>query len=276
MKQFLKCSHCGHLNEMTSEYMVFCSSCGKKMENNFTEWQRRNPGNSFEDYKQKACMSENQIPPEIPQKKKNSLKSRSLKEKILIVVITALSAAAGGWLADTAIHAIRNNRTTHADILEQPWVKKTYEDYGLTLETPGALSKMQLPPEQRDALKELTISMDMYESADDNTVKVTLNMSKYKPEIEFNLQGGALGTINSLKNQPNITQFVYDEQSYQLDTIPGYIQKGSFLLNGVKAVFTSIGLFKEDTYYQMIILTKANDEIAKTAAERIINSIEIK
>lgn len=255
--------------------MVFCSSCGKKMENNFTEWQRRNPGNSFEDYKQKAGISENQIPPEIPQKKKNRLKSRSLKEKILIVVITTLSAAAGGWLADTAIQAIRNSRTTGANILEQPWVKETYGNYGLTIETPWELTKMQQPTEQIEVLKELVESMDMYESADDKPFKVLLNMSKYKPEIEFDIQGAALGTINGLKNQPSITNFVYNEQPYQLDSIPGFIQKGSSYMEGEKIEFTSIGLLKEDIYYQLIILIKSKDEMAKKAAGRIIESIEI-
>lgn len=255
--------------------MVFCSSCGKKMENNFTEWQRRNPGNSFEDYKQKAGISENQIPPEIPQKKKNRLKSRSLKEKILIVVITTLSVAAGGWLADTAIQAIRNSRTTDANILEQPWVKETYGNYGLTIETPWELTKMQQPTEQIEVLKELVESMDMYESADDKPFKVLLNMSKYKPEIEFDIQGAALGTINGLKNQPSITNFVYNEQPYQLDSIPGFIQKGSSYMEGEKIEFTSIGLLKEDIYYQLIILIKSKDEMAKKAAGRIIESIEI-
>ena len=255
--------------------MVFCPSCGKKMENNFTEWQRRNPGSSFEDYKQKAGISENQIPPEVPQKKKNRLKSRSLKEKIVIVVITTLSAAAGGWLADTAIRAIRNNHTTDANILEQSWVKKAYGDYGLTIETPWELSKMQQPIEGSDALQEVIESMDMYESADDKSFKVLLNISKYKPGVEFNMEGAALGTVNGLKNQPNITNFVYDEQPYQLDTIPGFIQKGSFHIQGEKLEFTSIGLSKEDTYYQLIISTVLNDKTAKKAAERIINSIEI-
>jgi hypothetical protein len=82
--------------------------------------------------------------------------------------------------------------------------------------------------------------------------------------------------VNSLKSQASITNFVYNEQPYQLDTIPGYIQKGSFQVERDKLEFTSIGLCKENIYYQMVITTKANDEIAKKAAERIIDSIEIK
>lgn len=256
--------------------MVLCSSCGKKMGNNFTEWQRQNPGSNFEDYKQKACITENQIPPEIPQKKKNTLRSRSLKEKIVIVVITTLSALVGGWLGNTTMQAIRNSQTTNANVLDDQWIKETYRNYGLTVEVPWKLNKMQQPAEQLDVLKELVESMNMYESSDDKRFKILLSMFKYKPEIEFNLQGAALGMVNSLKSQASITNFVYNEQPYQLDTIPGYIQKGSFQVERDKLEFTSIGLCKENIYYQMVITTKANDEIAKKAAERIIDSIEIK
>ena len=68
------------MNEMKSEYVVFCTSCGQKLENNFTNWQRRNPGGTFDEYKQDACFAENQLPPKLPAKK-----NRPLKQKILIV-----------------------------------------------------------------------------------------------------------------------------------------------------------------------------------------------
>ncbi len=58
---YLKCENCGHLNELKTEYLTFCTSCKKKMTNNFTEWKKRNPGKSFEDYKQLMCISEDKI-----------------------------------------------------------------------------------------------------------------------------------------------------------------------------------------------------------------------
>ena len=117
--------------------------------------------------------------------------------------------------------------------------------------------------------------MDIYENADDASFKIILNISQYSPDIEFNIQAAAEGTMNGIKNQPGVTHFVYDEQPYQLDSIPGFIQKGTFRTPGEKLEFTSIGLSKEDTYYQLIISTISNDDTAKKATERIINSIEI-
>ncbi|MDD4776845.1 MAG: hypothetical protein PHV53_01020 [Fermentimonas sp.] len=275
MKTFLKCTNCGNLNEIKSEYMVLCTFCGKRMNNNFTEWKKNHPGNSFEEYKQIIGIGENQLPPEVPKKKKNSLKSRSIKEKILIVVITAISAALGGWLADVAISSIRNNKKTSENILNQEWIKKEYGNYTLKIETPFELVRLKQSPEELSQLKELVEEIEMYESSDDNSIKIFLNITNYKPETALNLQGAANGTISGLKNQPSVSDFIYDEQAYERNSIPGFIQKGSFKIQGQEVAFTSIGLLNENIYYQLIISTSPNDDVAKKAADRIMNSVEI-
>ena len=58
---YIKCSQCGHLNEVKSEYQVFCSGCNKKLDNNFADWKKRNPGKSFDDYQQLVCVSDEEI-----------------------------------------------------------------------------------------------------------------------------------------------------------------------------------------------------------------------
>ena len=55
---FLKCSKCGHFNEVKTEYMVFCSNCHKKLDNNYSDWFKQNPDKSFDTYKQLICSTE--------------------------------------------------------------------------------------------------------------------------------------------------------------------------------------------------------------------------
>ena len=55
MMYYLKCSNCGHLNELKTEYLTFCQNCNKVLRNNFTDWKKDNPNKSFEDYKQLMC-----------------------------------------------------------------------------------------------------------------------------------------------------------------------------------------------------------------------------
>lgn len=274
MKHYLKCNNCGNLNEIKSEYMVLCTSCGKKMENNFTEWQRRNPGKNFEDYRLSVGMAENQLPPEIP-KKKNTLKSRPLKEKIFIVIFTVIAASIGSIIGQKAMEAYQNrNKKTKTETSNQQWIKKTYGINGITIETPWELSKMPTQS-QMSQLSDFAEYFEMYENSDKESVKVVLTSTKYKPEIIINMQGAADGTINGLKNQKSVSDFIYDEKPYSLDSIPGYIQTGKFKLKGEPVEFTIFGFNKGQYFKQIVISTKQNDANAKETAERIMNSIEL-
>ncbi len=84
---FLKCNHCGHLNEVKIETLIFCSQCNKKIDNNFPNWRIRNPEKTFDDFKQLICISEDEV-------KKSSMKAKSrmpkgLKYWIPVVIVFA-------------------------------------------------------------------------------------------------------------------------------------------------------------------------------------------
>lgn len=58
---FLKCSKCGHFNEVKTDYLIFCSNCNKKLDNNYTDWQLYNPEKTSEDFKRLICISEEEL-----------------------------------------------------------------------------------------------------------------------------------------------------------------------------------------------------------------------
>ncbi|CAK7026394.1 MAG: hypothetical protein PETM_01080 [Petrimonas sp.] len=104
------------------------------------------------------------MPPAIPIKKGKILKSRSLKEKILIVVITTIFAAVGSWLGSAAVTALKNNKKTDEKVLSEQWVKKTYGTYQLTLETPWEL-KSSTPPPLPENIKRMLEKMETFETS---------------------------------------------------------------------------------------------------------------
>lgn len=55
---YLKCNNCGHYNEVKTEYLVFCSNCNKKLDNNYSDWTKRNSDKTFDDFKQQFCTTE--------------------------------------------------------------------------------------------------------------------------------------------------------------------------------------------------------------------------
>ena len=275
MTHYLQCNNCGHRNEMKSEYVVFCTSCGEKLDNNFTQWQRRNPGGTFEDFKRNACFTEEQLPPKLPIRKRRTLKSRSLKEKILIVSITTIFAAVGSWLGSTAVTALRNSKKTDEKVFTEQWVKKTYGSYGLTIETPWELQPSQSPPLQQNT-ENVIEKLEMFEVDKSKVLSISVVTTKYKPEIgEVNLAMGASGTINGMKNSSGISDLVYDQQEYSVNAIPGFIQRGTYQLQGVEIEFISIIVGKNLNGWQILVMNRKNDEITRKAAERIIQSIQI-
>ena len=85
---YLKCEQCGHINVLKTEYLTFCSNCNKKLDNSFSEWQKRNQGKSFDDYKQLVCISETEIQRQIEEARPK--KSKSAKYWIGFIVLFAL------------------------------------------------------------------------------------------------------------------------------------------------------------------------------------------
>lgn len=89
---FLRCNSCGHLNEVKTEYLIFCSKCKKKIENNYSNWIKRNPGKSFEDYKKMVCTTQIN---EIQKSNSKSKKIKGLKYWIGFAIAFAIFYAIG-------------------------------------------------------------------------------------------------------------------------------------------------------------------------------------
>lgn len=85
---YLKCEHCGHLNEIKSEYLVFCAGCSKKIESNYTSWSRKNEGKTLQDFKKLVCLSDEQA---VLLEKEEKKKKIPLGIKILVGYLAALA-----------------------------------------------------------------------------------------------------------------------------------------------------------------------------------------
>lgn len=55
---YLRCTRCGHYNELKTEYLTFCKNCNKVLENNYPDWLRKNPGKTFEEYRQAYAVTD--------------------------------------------------------------------------------------------------------------------------------------------------------------------------------------------------------------------------
>ena len=134
---YLKCNNCGHLNEVKSEYQIFCTECNKKLENNYTDWLKRNQEGTFEDFKKLICVSEKDIRQSTAEPKP---KPRKLKYWIGFAVTFAIFYAIAQFGGEAIIKFFKSEKTAN-EVLDQKWIKETYGDFGLTVETPIKLIK---------------------------------------------------------------------------------------------------------------------------------------
>jgi len=270
MMYYLKCDNCGHLNEVKGEYLTFCTNCKKKLKNNFQEWRKRNYDKTFNDFKQFICLSETDTK-NISTKSKS--KPKGLKYWIGFVVTFTIFTAIGKLGGEEITKFFKSEKTSEK-VLTQEWIKDTYGSFGLTVETPVRMTKGDLPIP--DNVKEVIDVMDVYNYNSNKGFKVLINSIKYNPDIgEINLEDAASGSINEMKMQKGLTDFNYTEDKIFKNEIPGFIQKGTFNLNGIDGEFINMAFSRDIVLWQVMVIYQTNDEVGKIAAKRLIESVEI-
>ncbi|HXB11625.1 MAG TPA: hypothetical protein VNZ45_06545 [Bacteroidia bacterium] len=271
---YVKCTNCGYSNELKSENLSFCSGCNKALDNSFSEWKKTNPGATFDEFKKQVC-----IPAEFPENtnpKKAKGKSRAFTYSI-VTLVTGVFAFIGAYsIGEQGTKSIMNwfrSEKTADDVLTKKWVKDTYGSFGLTVETPEKMTKgdLTLP----DNIKEKLVEMDIYNYESAKGFKVMINSTRIKDGISSSLQGGANGAVNQVKSAPGVTDFNYTEGQANKDSIPGIVQKGTYKQQGMGIEFIDALYAKGQNMWQVMVLYQDNDEIGRTAANRVISSIAI-
>ena len=276
---YLKCTYCGHLNEVKGEYLIFCSHCNKKLNNNFSDWRKRNPERSFDDFKQLICISDETILQENTKVKPSiSKSSKSTKYWIGFTFAFALAIlifyAIEKYGTETIVKFFRSEKTSE-EALNKKWTKQTYGGYGLTVETPAPLNRGELAIP--DNVKQFVDKMDTYNYLSEKGFKIMINSIKYNQVVgTVNLQSAADGSANEAKMQKGVTDFTYNEDYVYLEDIPGFIQKGTFKTLGIEYEFINAGYAKGLNLWQVWVGYQADDETGRIAADRVIKSIEIK
>lgn len=267
---YIKCNQCGHLNEFQNDYLTFCSSCSKKLDNNYTAWQKSNPAKKKEDYIQLYCISDE----EIQEKALNKPKKKSkLAYLIGMVIVVSISSALASLGVSKLIENYKLNQKIEK-VSEGDWSMKSYGTLGLSAETPFDFSKTEMPfPEE---LKSIIDLAESYTYTTQGDLYILINSVKYSDEIvEFSLDGAASGSINEMKIQEGVSDFNYEQDDFELNNIPGFRQTGTFLKDKTEASFINMGFSKGKIFYQMVLIYPQSNKNAKSIAERIGSSIKL-
>jgi hypothetical protein len=268
---YLKCNNCGELSEVKTEYMVFCSFCGKKLENNFSSWLLKNPEKTFEEFKQLICVSDIDIMNN--QASAKPAKKRGAKYWIAIIIGFAIFYVIGHFGSQLIIDYFRTEKT-EKQVLEMEWIRETYGKDGLSVKTPVKLTKGELPIP--DNLKPILEYIDSYNSMTSKGFKIIINSAKYVAEAgPTNLQGSINGSVMEMKMLPGVTEFSYSEEPNNFGDIQGIKLTGTYKESGIEIEFMIATFASGSILWQVIVGNQADDEIGRQAKKRVIESIEI-
>lgn len=178
---FLKCSKCGHFNEMKSEYLVFCTKCNKKLDNNYSDWIIRNSDKTFEDFKNQVCTTNVEEPVKTNTKKN---KVKGLKYWIGFTVAFAIFYAVGTFAGEAII-----------GVFKKPTLEKNL------VEAANIINKncpMMIDSETRlDNAIALPNNIFQYNYTLINMVKESINIEEMRQYLEPNI-------VNFVKTQPDM------------------------------------------------------------------------
>ncbi len=278
---YLKCNNCGHLNELRSENLFFCIGCNKPLTNSFSEWKKANPAGTFEEYKNKVCIIDEQ--PKVAQPKRSSRRNTIVMFSVILVVAGGLlftgfyfiEKYAGDINPNSLINWFKSEKTSK-DVLTQKWMVSTYDNPGITLSTPEKLTQMNLNAVIPQQIKSMIERMDTYGNEDSKGVKVVINFTKFNDNVpDLNLRNGVDGSINAIRNT-GATDFNYKEQEVTQDEIPGIKQDGTYIKDGVEVKYYLAMYVQKPYSWQVVIICQKDDEVGIAVGKRVFESISFK
>jgi flagellar basal body-associated protein FliL len=166
------------------------------------------------------------------------------------------------------------------ELVEGKWVSSEYGISKVYIETPKVLTRIdsttQFPKKVIALLKDASVFT--YGSLQSNFC-IALVTAKPKQEIEYDLQKGLEGTIDSFGGQNVVLKQEEFQTKMGVSGLKGFgtmVFLDPVLKSSVKLYYEII-LFKEDGgYQQVMIFHEEGDKYAEQISERVINSVEFK
>jgi hypothetical protein len=269
---YLTCGNCGFENEVTSEYLVFCGNCNKKMAGNFPSWRSENPGKNLEDYKNEVCHTK-PVSVTNQQDKTQQLASpkRFFRNLILGVIVIAVVSLAGFFLINHLFFQTLEKYT------KSEWSVQTCGDLGLRLNSPVGLKQDELVENNLPReLKNILVSIESYVYEERNKkLYIMANSFQYRPDVTASLNGAVEGSIRETRGRAGVSGFTYEITNISYYDLPGRLitgrwKEGKIVVGFQQAIYTQ-GSFM----WQIMVGFDYQDPFGQEIATRIISSIMI-
>lgn len=283
---YIKCSHCGKLVEIKSQYMVFCPACNKKMNNSYAEWSKRNPGRSYEEYLSEQAVSGTALEGVRQQRKigRAIVRGKTTKQAVIalgIAILVTLLGFGGYWAW------AHYNRSASIDaLLNKAWQIGYYEDLGATLKFPFPLEaetdfSADSLQRENDRLTADTLQRQIVLNAvsrqwsEPGVISVTASRIDYQPDFGVDRDIATRQILLNMLQENNLQGFEFYRNDYSIPNVQARSLSGSYLLGPEAFEFRALmAQYGHTVWYFMVAYPRSKPE-GLLVAERFFKGILI-
>ncbi|MGY5351926.1 hypothetical protein ACXGQW_05105 [Wenyingzhuangia sp. IMCC45533] len=270
--RYLKCHHCSNFNEINSEYQIFCNACGKKLDNNFKDWQKQHPTKNVNDFRQEVGIEK------ATSKKKSKVSIQKMVQLVLIALFVVIGSYFGKQYSNQFFSFVYQTIYPISDALNKPWERQFFLGNKVSIECPYQLS--QNKNHEQEGAKEVEGLLDaiyMYEYETFGGFAAAVVITEYNQKVvKVNLQGASHGFMVGVVDELEGVDVFYNDEKTSIHHHPTIVRKGTFRKDKDTYHFKNVTCLKDDlTTINLATIWINQNKDYDLLTDRMINSLMV-
>lgn len=267
MANYLICDNCQHKNTVTSERMVFCKKCDKKLANNYLDWKKSKFDSSFDTYIVKETTDNGEViettksshkeKASIFKRTKSFVSSNNIPEIKIFAGTTIVLLILFFILTNNSVTSYYSSEETKNSYLSE--VK--WGNYPIT----QTLS-LSIPFELKDSESALPCYMENYiinhksQKAESSSQSFSVTIEKMDFDSYYRIQNSDFVAINDAYMKRADVDVLKEEGLHTIiNGYKTYVEHGSYFKDGEEFLYENYTLTKGDEGVKIILSYLKND-----------------
>lgn len=268
---YIRCVRCGHLNPFKTEYLTLCESCGRKLENNFPDWQKLHPGGTVADFKKEICVTESN--PEGFTASESPARSfiRRPVFSWMLALLAGFLLGALLWFPDKEEWFLKKELSPDVMTADWIWHRTGYPPLLISLPAKPDARSTEVP----SVLKEHASQTESFYYRPSATLYVMVDYYQFKTGVQPDPRPVAHAVLKQMVESDGIRLSSFKESPVMYLSAHGMNLEGAFHQNGKLRQFRFLVYTYRNAAYVVRAVYRNTDPNAAKAAEKIIDSVEI-
>lgn len=271
---YIKCSNCGELVELKSEYMVLCSKCNHKLDNSFSVWKSKNPQGGFDKYLDEVCVNELAITGVNQQRRiTKKIKRGNIVKRLtiagIVAVVLFLLIGSGLWL-------MRDYKSSSIDeILRSGWRLNYYDDLKSSVQFPEVLALVVDTTFVEIDTSTMVEKLVARQWVKPQVCNITAMRMEYQDDAGIDREKATSQILQSLIADNQMQAFQYIPSDYNLGQSKARMMTGSYLTGTQLNEFRAVMVIKREELWYFMVAYPAENPEGTILADKFFKTIQL-